>query len=344
MEVPGWVGKVATGVALSNPVTAPVMLGKWVADKAVGALGPKTEAAPPIRPQVPTAPPSPPAVTPAQPVAEQAGEVKPNYNRNTSGQAAGNKPLVGSDGKWDGASILNGQTQASKDDPSSQKEQDHRCGPSAVLGAAVMGGKDSTASLAKNLQSHARPEDGAELQQIRARIDSGQATHKDLSRLQHIMYNAYHDPAAKDPNMSPGQLSKMQKDLADPGKIRDNSTLSDYGGNTGASFQKTNADKTAVVVSPDRLQAKAGQLQSGQSFIQQVDSTSNQQGLDHYVTVGKDKDGRTYVYDPGGKDNQPQVIYQDQRPQAFNHYTNGAMGGQDHGRPALAQTGGVVTN
>ncbi|MFN8611074.1 MAG: hypothetical protein U0931_26260 [Vulcanimicrobiota bacterium] len=314
MEIPSWAGTVATVVGLSNPVTAPVVVGKWVADKANSALGEKVD------PNV------------------------PHYNRNTSNQAAGDKRLVGSDGRWDGGAILNGQTQFSKDDPSNAKEQNHRCGPAAVLGSAVMGGKESTQNLVSNLQSHARPEDGPELNEIKQRIDRGEATHKDLSRLQHIMYNAYHDPKDQDPNMSPAALTKMQKELAGPGKVKDNDPANDYGQVGDPSFQRTSGDKTSVTESPDEMQGHISQLQKGQSFVSLVDSTSNGKGLDHFVTVGMDKDGRRYVYDPGGKDNQPQVVYEDQNPKAFQHYTNGSMGGLDNGRPAVVQVGGQVSN
>lgn len=331
MEVPSWASKVATVAGLANPITAPVVVGKWVAEKATGALGPKTEAPAPVAPapvQVPAAAP------------QQADPKVPNYDRNTTAQAAGNKPLVGADGKWDGAAILNGQTQASKDDPSPQTEQDNRCGPTAVLGAAVMGGKTSTASLAKNLQGHARAQDSEELKQIRGRIDSNQATHQDLSRLQHIMYNAYHDPNSSDPKLSPEKLAQMQREL-NPGKVRGNDPANDYGGNTGDSFQKTKGD--VVIKSPDENQSHITQLQPGQSFVQEVDSASSGAQLNHFITVGKDASGRTYVYDPGGKSNQPQVIYQDQNPDAFHHYTGAGMGGLDHDRPAVAQVGGVVS-
>jgi hypothetical protein len=348
MEVPSWVGTVATGVGLSNPITAPIVVGKWVADKANSALGPKTESAPAIQPQSPPQTPAPAANPPAQPqpqVQNETGQVVPTYNNATSHQAANNQPLE-KDGKWDGAAIMNGQTQVGKGEQNS-KEAQHRCGPSAVLGAAVMGGKDSTLKLVQNLEARAPGADKAEVARIRQQIEQGKATHGDLTRLQHIMYTTYHGPvdpknANQDLNMSSGDIQKMEKELAGDNSFQANSSFTDFGDRTGSSFQRTGqSDKSQVVMSPDRMQSKLGQLQKGQSFVQLV--ASGNQGLDHYVTVGRDKDGRTYVYDPGGKDNQPQVVYQDERPQAFNQYTGGAMGGKDNGRNAVAQAGGVVT-
>jgi len=335
MEIPSWVGKVATGVALSNPVTAPVVLGKWVADKASGALGPKTEAAPPIQPKASAPPPPPKPVA----VEEKPGEIKPAYTQDPNTQTNGGQKLTGADGKWNGPEILNGQTQLSKDDPSYIAEQQNRCGPSAVLASSVMKGPDATGKLVDRLSFKAKDDDQKqELAGIKSRIADGTATHKDLSRVQHFMYQDYHVPGEK-PGLSAAQMSQMEQDLSGTSK---NMSLADFDNQQG-SFRTTAKDGSGVEESPDKMKQRIEGLKNGQSFVQQIDSNGKGAATaNHFVLMGKDESGRSYVYDPGAKTNQPQVVYQDQRPQAYSQYADGNMGITDQGQRAQVMAGSVM--
>ena len=85
MEIPSWAGKVATVAGLANPITAPIVIGKWVADKAVSALGPKSEAPAPVQPQAARAPRADPGVEPGPPKCSNAS---PRPSPETRGIAA----------------------------------------------------------------------------------------------------------------------------------------------------------------------------------------------------------------------------------------------------------------
>ncbi|MBS2035048.1 hypothetical protein JST97_08665 [bacterium] len=333
MEIPSWAGKVATVAGLSNPITAPVVVGKWVADKAASALGPKTEAPAPVVTQpAPAAPPKPAVIN------EQPGEVKPKYNEDPAAQTNGAQKLVGGDGKWNGADILNSQTQLSKDDPSYKAEQQNRCGPSAVLASQVMKGPQATGDLVGKLAGKVADQEGKdELMAIQARIKEGQATHEDLSRVQHYMYKQYHEPGQK-PGLTTSQLTQMETDLT--GGINKETGLADFDG--GKSFRTTAKDRSGVEESPDKMKARLENLKPGQSFVQFVD-TDGDNKFNHYVLMGKDANGRSYSYDPMPKTNQPQVIYQDTRPQAYGAYADGSMGIQEaDGSRGQAMAGGTL--
>lgn len=335
MEIPSWAGKVATVAGLANPITAPIVIGKWVADKAASALGPKSEAPAPVQPQ---APPPPPPAPPAPPkplaVDEKPGEIKPNYTADPKTQSNGNQKLIGADGKWNGADILNGQTQISKSDPSKPSEQENRCGPSAVLASQVMRGKDATSAMAGKLAGQ-YPEgsnDRKEIEGIQGRIKDGSATHDDLSRMQHFMYQKYHN--GKEAGLTPAQLTQMEKDLTPVNVPNNLSKLSDYDNGAGR-FRATDPN-AGVEESPDNMKSRLDKLPNGQSFVQFVD-TNGDNKANHFILMGKDENGRSYTYDPMPKTNQPQVIYQDTRPKAYATYADGSMGVQREGDKASAQ-------
>lgn len=312
MEIPSWAGKVAKVAGLASPVTAPIVIGKWVAEKAVGALGPKTES-PSIETQHQT-----PSPAPKPQIANEEGQVKPTYVQADT-KNNGSQKLIGSDGKWNGTVILNGQTQFSQSDKSAAAEQEHRCGPAAVLASQVMKGPDATGKMVGNLS--ARYPEGSperhELDGIQKRIGEGTATHQDLSRVQHLMYQQYH-PKNQDPGLTPAQVTQMEKDLTG---VKMDSKLADF--DNGSSFRTTTNE--GVAESPDRMAGRLQNLKPGQSFVQFVD-TDGDNKANHFVLMGKDADGQAYAYDPGSKVNQPQMVFQGERPQAYNHYAGGAMG------------------
>jgi len=335
MEIPSWAGKVATVAGLASPLTAPIVLGKWVADKANSALGPKTEAPAPVELKPAQTPPAPPARP--QPIQEKAGEIKPQYNTDPKSQTQGGQKLM-ADGKWNGGDILNHQTQLSNSDPSYTAEQQNRCGPAAVLGSQVMKGQNATGDLVGKLSAKVTdPEAKAELNAIQGRIKDGTASHDDLSRVQHHMYRQYHVPGEK-PGLSPAQLSQMEQDLT--GGVKKEMGLADF--DNGSSFRTTARDRSGVEESPDKMQARLESLQPGQSFVQFIDTDGDNKN-NHYVLMGKDANGRSYTYDPMPKTNQPQVIYQDTRPQAYGQYAGGAMGiSEPDGSRGQTMAGGIL--
>lgn len=339
MEIPSWAGKVATVAGLSNPVTAPVVVGQWVAEKAKGALGPKNEAPPAVAPN-PAPQPQPKAERPEQPrVANESGQISPKYTQSDT-MGNGNQKLLGADGKWNGTDILNGQTQFSKADPSSAAEQENRCGPSAVLASQVMKGKDATASMAGKLAG-GLPEgsqDRKDVEAIQGRIADGTATHEDLSRLQHQMYKKYH-PAGQKDGLTTAQVGQMEKELT--GRVDSADPAFD---NKKGNFRVNPNDGSGIEESPDNMKQRLDGLRPGQSFVQFVDTTGKAKQGNHFVLMGKDDQGRPYVYDPGAKTNQPQVVFKDERPTAYSQYSDGSMGIIDGGDRAQMMAGGVIPN
>ncbi len=320
MEVPSWAGKVATVAGLSNPITAPVVMSKWVAEKATAALGPKTDA-PPVTPQPQAAP---------QPQAPPL-PTRPTYAENPR-VTNGSDKLVGGDGKWDGAKILKGQSQYGG--PGSQMEQQNRCGPAAVLGQAVMSGSQATDKLAGKLAT-ANPKFKDDLDGIRQRLNAqpSQATHEDLSKLQHMMYETYH--TGDKPGLSAEALSKMQRELS--GKVEENSPLSEING------RKVTKNGNQVEEDGEQIYNRIDNLKPGQSFVKFVAHKGDGQQLDHFVVIGKDKDGKSYVYDPAVKTNQPQIFYSQGNEDAFDHYV-ADMGVLENGQQRQVMAGHITSN
>lgn len=322
MEISSWAGKVATVAGLTNPITAPVVVGKWVAEKAAGALGPKTAAPAPVAPAKIEAPPQ----APAAPL-----PTRPIYAENPRVDN-GSEKLVGSDGKWDGAKILNGQSQYGG--PGDRAEQENRCGPAAVLGQAVMSGPEATDKLAGKLAT-ANPKLKEDIDGIRQRLNArpGQATHEDLSKLQHMMYETYH--TGDKPGMSAEALSKMQRELS--GQVEENSSLSEVNG------RKITKNGNQVEEDGNQTYNRIDNLKPGQSFVKFVAHKGDGQTLDHFVVVGKDKDGKSYVYDPAVKTNQPQLFYSQGNEDAFDHYAT-EMGVLENGQQRQVMAGHITSN
>jgi hypothetical protein len=57
-----------------------------------------------------------------------------------------------------------------------------------------------------------------------------------------------------------------------------------------------------------------------------VNTTGDNVNGNHYVAAGKDSQGRSYVYDPYPRSNQPNILFQDRNAGAYNHYVDGGMG------------------
>jgi hypothetical protein len=251
------------------------------------------------------------------------------------------QPLVPAGGKWDARAILNAQSQLETAEPPSANGQESRCGDAAVLGAAVMAGPNATARLAERLaQSPYNTDPGMrkDLESIRNKILDGTATHGDLSHLQQYMYQTY-SPLGGGTDVD--GMTLMEQDLSDKCDVPAEQNTS--GPNA---TQSDGAGKN--LETPAATQQRISQLKNGQSFILNVKMNPGDTDVHHYVTIGKDNQGHTYVYDPYPRDNQPNVIYRNENQGAFDHYVNGSatVTGTNNGAatPINVWTGGTMQN
>lgn len=283
----------------------------------------------------------------ALPGGGQPAAATPNYVDDGSMDTAGhqcrdfaNEPLVPKGGNWNGAQILSRVSQLETNEPSSANDQERRCGQAAVLAGAVMAGPDATARLVERLADSPQvsdPRERMDLYGLRQRILDGTATHGDLSRLQQYMYQAYSRAAG---GTDADGMTVMEQDLADKtdvppeqNTIGPDATLSNGEGLTRET--------------PTATRHRVGSLKNGQSFVLNVKMDPKEDEVHHFVTVGRDQAGRTYVYDPYPRLNQPNIIYQDKDSEAFNHYTDGsvAMSATNNNVPTHVNTleGGTMT-
>ncbi len=297
-------------------------------------LGKKEDAPPPAAPAAPPPPPDP------QP--HYTSDPTLDHNNQNCNPTLSDQPLVGPGEKWDGAKILNAQSQLETTDPDWANNQQSRCGPSAVLGSAVMQGPGATARVAERLATRVQDKSTqSALLGIRDRVNNGTATHEDLSHLQQAMYDQYHTPGT-DPGLSPDELTSMQQDLCDHADVppaKDDTNL----------FGERAADGTSQIVEqPGRTPGELAGLKNGQSMVMFVNTSGDHKAVNHYVAIGKDSSGRSYVYDPYPRDNHTNVVYQDQDDKGYGHYVDGSAG-QDvtpqGGRPTRVNVfaGGVVS-
>ncbi len=227
-------------------------------------------------------------------------------------------------GKWDGPAALNALHQV--DDNPDTKSDEHRCGPSTLLAGAVMKGPESVAKICDNLYANGKnltKEDQAKLEEINHKMLGGEGTVEDLHLLQDMMYRS---AGGNGGDLKNEQLLELQKQT---GLVDKDQADKDY----KSGEKNTNSDGTVVkepndsrtFTDPERGQKMISNLKPGESRVMNIDPNGNG-APHHYVTVGKDKDGREYIYDPYPKENEPNVVYKDQRPDAFDRYTYGATG------------------
>lgn len=258
-----------------------------------------------------------------------------DHNRQVCDPNLSNQPLVAQGGRWNGTSILNAQSQLDTvgSDPASQE---NRCGPSSMVGGAVMQGPEATARLAERMGSHAQnPEDVARMNQVRDRVLNGTATHADLSALQDTMYRRYNTDG--NTGMTTDEMSAMQRDLA--GNVQ----FDAVGNTNNASGERAVPVQGRVIEDSGRTLDRIDGLQNGQGFSLGVDTNSDGQ-FNHWVQVGRDQDGKPYVYDPYPTGNQPHISRPDPNGNVgpYERYTEADMGEYAPGHGNVNIIGGGV--
>lgn len=256
--------------------------------------------------------------------------------------------LVPPCGKWDGAHILNSQSQLETGEPSFVNNQESRCGPSSTLGAAVMAGPGATARLTERVAAGATDKRMQQyLGEIRNRIIDGTATRQDLSRLQEEMYrqNNGYEQVTGEKGLDFNDVTDMQSLLGDRTRFDPVSPKEQVDPIFGPRYTPSQGHTKE---GPGRTGERISHLGKGESFTLHVDTTGTNKDVNHFVQVGKDGSGRAYVYDPYPRANQANVIYQDENPDAFKHYTGGSMGigytdNAGRARKANVVAGGTVS-
>ncbi|MCA9794615.1 MAG: hypothetical protein KC910_22560 [Candidatus Eremiobacteraeota bacterium] len=257
-----------------------------------------------------------------------------DHNRQICDPNLSDRRLVGADGQWDGGTILNAQSQL---DTHGTSGQESRCGPSSMIGGAVMAGPEATARVAERLSANASPEEAERLRGVRDRLLDGTATHGDISTLQESAYNRYNTNGTA--GMDASEMTSMQKDLA--GSVRFDpvgNTTTDTGG------ERAVPEQGKVVEEPGRTFDRIDNLKNGESFSMGVDTNGDGQ-MNHWVQVGRDDKGRNYVYDPYPAANQPHVSHPDPDGDVgpYENYTEGYMGAvAPDGRQVNVVGGGAV--
>lgn len=255
----------------------------------------------------------------------------------------GQRPLL-ENGQWHGGEILNRLSQLdTMGGRRGTRYDESRCGPSSTLASAVMAGQDATAGIADRLASRVtNARDRRDLEGIRDRIRGGTATNDDLSRLQDAMLRRY--AASPRDGMTTGEVSRMQRELC-PGTqfAADGASVVNGGERLVRNGGTETLEHGSATV--DRLAS----MRPGESVTMFVDTdrpgSPGHNNVNHFVQAGRDQDGRLYVYDPYPRANQPNLIYQDQNPAAFEHYTTGGMGLTPPGqRPVNVIAGGTVSH
>jgi hypothetical protein len=200
------------------------------------------------------------------------------------------KSPVSENGTWDAEKILSNLSQLETTPDVDSDARKSRCAAASLLAAATITGPDAVNDLITRLESEVKsPQLKQELADISQRLQDGSATLLDLSRVQEIMKQRF-APGNK-VGMDGAQIAAMQKALANSTSPTTNHLI-------------------------DRIVA----LSPGQSFTMAVDTDGD--GLvNHATQVGRDASGRIFLYDPWPRDNQPGLIYQDEHPAAFEHYT-----------------------
>jgi len=200
-----------------------------------------------------------------------------DYDRQMCDPRLSDKPLVQPGEAWDGARILNALTQF---DTQGGAHQNIRCAAASFLAGAIVAGPEALGRVIDRLQwqvlSH---EDRNALQHLQNQLSQGTATHGDLSKLQEILFRRY--ATSGQPGMMPAEQARMRRELT--GKPHGNSQFED----------------------PEQTERRLQSLKNGQSFTLSI---INEAGGGHAVQVGRDQQGRLYVYDPAPPEGQPQLI------------------------------------
>jgi len=268
-------------------------------------------------------------------------------NYGVSNQASGLPSAHGriSDAEWaDPAKLVSKLTQYPHGKKDTQSEA--TCGPSNVLGAAMLsGGSDAAAGVLKDAakSSTLTDKEKTELNDIGDRVKAHTATFEDLNKAQELMYRSAHtripatdaiDQAIDSGKLNGHEVKELKKALAAEQAAADDPMKSDPKNQAtierlvGKAFNETvHVDNGYINVSAkrhttdvgglgdDELAKLAGPTQSsvsvgpdfmkqvkalapGQALTVRVGAKHNEANADHFVTVGRRKDGSFYIYNP----------------------------------------------
>ncbi|MBI2568363.1 MAG: hypothetical protein HYV63_15175 [Candidatus Schekmanbacteria bacterium] len=247
-----------------------------------------------------------------------------DHNRQVCDPQLSQRPAFEPGGQWDGGQILNRLSQLDTiRGPRGPQYDETRCGPSSTLSSAIMAGPEATANVADRLASHTtNAANRRDIEGIRDRVRDGSASTGDLSRLQDHMLRQY--AANPRDGMTTAEVTRMQQELMP------NVQLDPNGETRTADGVRATPRPGHTVEEPGRTVDRVTNLRPGESFSMFVDTDRpGRPGFNdpnHYVQVGRDQNGELYVYDPYPRGNQPNLVYQNRDPAAFEHYTTGGMG------------------
>jgi len=240
---------------------------------------------------------------------------------------------------WDGGQIVRHLGQFD-DDAGSTPSDPVRCAAASTLAPHILRGPEATGEVARSLDTRVarnrrrHPEDSRTTEEvsrdnqllgkIRERIDRGESTYGDMSRLQEIMYRSAggqpRESVAAGGGLDQSQINWLQERT---------SPERDTEGRGRVSIPDSEAE---------RPQAIRDRLHEGENFVMAVDMPSDRDSTrDHAVVVGTGRDGRRYVYDPGETHGSP-VVYDD--PGRSNDYYDWYFSGERNARA----TGHVYTS
>lgn len=272
------------------------------------------------RPAAPPPPPPPPS--PARATGHSTADVfeRPVGEASATSRVRGpvtESSLITPGGRetWRGSDILRNLGQM---DGTTGTHAPERCAASSTLATAIMSGAPSTDRFVLGLvrANEGRPEVRAELTDIYGRLGRGTATYGDMHRLQDITFSTFERDGR--PGSSPSEIAAMR------GLSRGLTRDADRAPLPGDTVVARGGPDVGTAESPDRTRARIDALRPGESFMMNIDAGGDD--IRHAVTIGRDRDGSTYLYDSAPADGNPTFMYEGERPELFAHYTDGSLG------------------
>jgi len=151
--------------------------------------------------------------------------------------------------------------------------------------------------------------DNRELGEIRQRVNNGEATYGDMSRLQDIMYRSSGGRDVSTVEEGGGLTPEQVTDMSERAS-----------GSTRRGWGEHSADAT---------RESLRQLPRERSYVMYIDNSQagsdyddRHNRRDHFVTVGRDREGNLYVYDPAEEPGR-NMIYENRDRQRFGEYFSG---------------------
>lgn len=261
--------------------------------------------------------------------------------------------------EWDNPQLLLAkltQNPASGADANSRE----RCGPSNLLGAALMQGPEAAAKYLTNVadapkNNRLSADEKKELKEIAGRIENKTATFEDLGRAQDLTYKAGNrvrevqstaaEALASGKLTSPekAELTRLLNSQATPDNMKRMGELltlgtghptrivsdPDYPGSYLATVEgsRSKGDTSAYTDREVMELAEIGgtqkgfekmddktvkelfqSLKPGQSMVLRVSADDDGSNADHFVTIGKRRDGTAFIYNPDPAKNDATVF------------------------------------